>query len=230
MDKSHVGTNTKIKITILILTVALLLLVAYLFTPNDRGGREVDHDTVCIRHLRGIHRWFVEYHKVTGTYLASINLENGRLLSWRYILAKRKMAVTNMDIYYNWDLNEPWQDSFNTETLAFPDFVCYAEAHTSVQRKICDTSYLMLVHSEHSVFNLPDRAVIVIESSDSGIHWMEPKDINVETLRKVDTPFGKGLLNSYHDGYIYALCKNGDIIRIYKNLPKDQVIAILEGK
>jgi len=180
--------------------------------------------------MRGIHHSLTDYYKANGKYLAAVTQCEDRLFSWRYIIARDKMASGHIDIWYNWDVDESWQDTHNNEEIAFPYFACHVESVASKQRKVSETSYLMLLRPNTNMDSLSNSVVIVVESADCGIHWMEPRDLSIETLHKVDNPFGKGLLNSYHDGYVYALRKNGNIIRISKNLQKCDVLAILEGK
>ncbi len=87
----------------------------------------------------------------------------------------------------------------------------------------------MLVRQKRTLTELPDTAVIVVESVDSGIHWMEPRDLDMRILLDSDTPFGVGKLNSYHDGYVNALRKNGEVVQISKSWNKEKVLAVLEG-
>ena len=219
------------KIVLAFSIVALLLFFVYLFLPNKSDAPEVNPNTVCRRHMSHIHGFMVDYHKKNGVPLTSVVQDGDRLLSWRYVMAKEMITSSPYSSsWYHWDAVEPWNDTYNMEEIAFFSFCCYVETNTSKQRKVSDTSYLMLLHSEENVSDLPARAVIVVESADCGIHWMEPKDISIETLRKADSPFGQGLLNSYHDDYVNVLCKNGNIVRISKKYSKDKVIAILEGK
>ncbi len=57
---------------------------------------------------------------------------------------------------------------------------------------------------------------------------MEPRDFDIQVLSDSDTPFGVGKFNSYHEGYVNALRKNGELIHS-KNWNKEKVLAVLEG-
>lgn len=205
--------------------VILLLLLTELFYPNSEGAREIDKKYICILNLQEIHNWLIAEKQDTGKFPGSTFLDTyGNKQSWRYAYIKKYIeGSSNVNIHYNWSVPKPWLDEFNREEWTFPRLIC----QTGQQHR-CDTSYLMLLRG-HPIDQLPDTAVIVVESADSGIHWMEPRDLDMQTLLDSDTPFGVGKLNSYHDGYVNALRKNGEVIQISKSWNKEKVFAVLEG-
>lgn len=151
-------------------------------------------------------------------------------MSWRQQLVNLGGGSNSFDKEYH--LNESWNSEWNLSRNIPPysDFICISEfrKHEGKRKKFSGTSYLMLLRG-HPIDQLPDTAVIVVESADSGIHWMEPRDLDMQILRDSDTPFGVGKLNSYHDGYVNALRKNGEVIQISKSWNKEKVFAVLEG-
>lgn len=199
-----------------------LLLLTELLCPNNDGAREIAREDICIPHLRWIHNWLITEKQDAGKFPCSVFVDtHDNKQSWRYSYIKKYIESSSsvISVHYNWSVPKPWLDEFNREEVTFPRLIC-----STGQQHQSDTSYLMLLRG-HPIDQLPDTAVIVVESADNGIHWMEPRDLDIQILLDSDTPFGVDKLNSYHDGYVNALRKNGEVVQISKNWNKEQGVC-----
>ncbi|MGL6194380.1 MAG: hypothetical protein ACRC2T_06110 [Thermoguttaceae bacterium] len=207
----------------------LLLSVAFCI-PN--------HEQQAASHLHTFYRLFNEinsetdigeagFYKLVPSVVEPV-FQHRYAESWRSRLVqhdwRNRLYQLNIFDKYNFGCSNPWSTEKNIQERS--PYYCQEEA--GLFTRICDTSFLMLTRGDTLMKDLPDEAVVVVESVDCGIHWMEPKDLDIETLQNAESPFGIGKLNSYHDGYVYALRKNGEVIKINKDLPKEKVLAILD--
>jgi hypothetical protein len=68
----------------------------------------------------------------------------------------------------------------------------------------------------------------IVEVKDSGIHWMEPRDLDFQTLTLRVNPPGAtvGLSSHHHDG-CYATCCDGGVLYLTNDTPAASLRALL---
>lgn len=138
--------------------------------------------------------------------------ENGkRLHSWRTLILP---YLDQQDLYDRIRLNEPWNSPHNLDLVTRfedswrPFFRCPGnptEEGVSSQ----ETSYVAIVGprsawrldgtlSLHDVTDGTANTLSVVEVADSGIHWMEPRDLYVGQMSmEINSLHGQGI-SSYH--------------------------------
>ena len=68
---------------------------------------------------------------------------------------------------------------------------------------------------------------VVVESINSGIHWMEPRDLDLATMPlTINGPTGPGM-SSDHPNVVLALFVDGHTQAITKNTPKTIIQGLL---
>lgn len=232
-----------LRVLFIVFMIITVIICVFYIKEHSRSALQVPNHIVCVRNLESIYYYLNLIKDSTGFYPISFKIdENGRNLSWRYLIARKDIEIHHNTIkkfpesYYRWDLTYPWLDEHNKEQVAYPKVTCYDDlrlSHEQDGQKITrygDTSYLMLLRNGKTIEELPPLAVIIVESADCGIHWMEPKDLEIEAIELSESPFGHGKLNSYHKDYVNALRKDGKVIRIFKTFNKKKVLAILNGE
>lgn len=134
--------------------------------------------------LRGYHN---RHGHFPPAYLAD---ENGKPMhSWRVLILYDDLL--NNDFIKSYDFNEPW-DGPNNRKLADPIPHCYA-CPLDEKRRPHDTSYLMLTgpgtfcqndetRSLKDCVDNSETTAIVVEMAESGVHWMEPRDLDIREM------------------------------------------------
>ena len=143
----------------------------------------------CSSNLRQIglalHNYHDEYGTLPPPYLAD---EEGRPMhSWRVLILPH---IEQKALYERYDFDEPW-DGPNNRLLADampPLFRCPRYPPDEMPGTFT-TSYVALVGSDtiwaEGNRRLPppgadDQMLLVVETFETGIHWMEPRDVAVE--------------------------------------------------
>lgn len=108
--------------------------------------------------------------------------------SWRVLVLP---FLDQNDLYKQYNFDEPWDGPNNRklETKMPALFACPDDS----ARKNLRTSYVVVVGQQtpfqgrhsRSVTRIPDgssNTILVAEMADSGIHWMEPRDLEFEKM------------------------------------------------
>jgi hypothetical protein len=130
-------------------------------------------------------------------------------------------------------LDEPWDSSYNNKLLnqiLIEGFVCPSAINANN-----GLNYVAIIgpgtawHKNGTVklSDLPDggsHTIMVVEVTDSDVHWAEPRDLTVEeVLEKIKAEQGL-LISSDHPSYIQILFANGSVL----SFPKDMSISLWE--
>jgi len=108
----------------------------------------------------------------------------------------------------------------------------------SSNRKNADSDYLSIV-GPHSVFRekgfaKPDditdgmsNTIMFVESSPSGIHWMEPRDLKFEDARIVEDDSTDNGIRSHHPGIVNVTLCDGSAQSISKDIDPKLLKALM---
>lgn len=144
------------------------------------------------------------YHDVHGSFPpAYIADASGRPMhSWRVLLLP---YMERMDLYQRYDFNEPWNGP-NNRQLASAIGGIYGEDSGE------NTRFVAVVGPEtawpgsqaRTLGEFPDgteNTILLVEVLDSGIHWMEPRDLTLaELAHGVNVSASKGISSPHRDG------------------------------
>lgn len=217
--------------------VMLVVVMAGLCSgcPAVSSAPEAPPDKVCEHHLARLGEAIAAYHHEKGSLPQSMTGVAGFKRSWRVLIAPYLMGSDSQSLDYR--LDEPWDSPHNRQQLLnwVPGkFTCPLE---SDRIDYPFASYAMLVRADstgskegaHDVMPLPHDAVLIVESAGCRIEYGEPRDIDIESLFKGDSPFGVGKLNSFHPKVIKALRVDGKVIDIPKDISKEDLRKLLMG-
>lgn len=143
------------------------------------------------------------------------------LFSWR---AEISADITSPPT--SLDRKAPWNDPTNQGYATWTHFV-FTRGWKATKNRTQTT--LFAIAGDGTAFNplkplhydeLHCEAIIVMEAADSGVHWMEPGDYDVEKLMQ-----GNGLLRdhvkSHVPGEVYVLFADGDIWSLDSSIPME---------
>jgi hypothetical protein len=175
----------------------------------------------CRNNLKQIALALHNYHDTYGSFPpAYIADENGRPMhSWRVLILP---FLESSDLYSKYRFDEPW-DGPNNRLLAdrMPRvYRCPSETRTDQPSLM--TSYLAVVGPEtvwpgdksRSISDIQDgtsTTLLVVESHNSGIHWMEPRDLHTgQMAREINPLHGQGIC-SCHPGCAGVVLVDGSV-------------------
>ncbi|MCA9111733.1 MAG: DUF1559 domain-containing protein [Planctomycetaceae bacterium] len=179
------------KLTLVELAVVTLicwLIITWMFSgaicwPAGTGRLQ------CRNNLKQIMLAMHNYADVNGSYPpASVADNQGRPIhSWRVLILP---YIDQRELYDKYRFDEPWDGPNNRQLhdILVPTYICPDQP-----RETRDTSYVAIVGPEtmwpEGEPRKPNEAwrekLMVAEVSQSGIHWMEPRDI--EATQAVDS-------------------------------------------
>jgi len=195
------------------LLLGLVVLSVWLFQDPDGV-----HRAGCETHLRSIATALDMYHQDYGSFPpAWVADAQGRPMhSWRVLILP---AIGEDDLYKEYKLDEPW-DGPNNRKLAHRIPEVY-RCPTDPSGYEGQTSYVALVGPQAcwlgdkpvklSQLAQPGQAIAVIETYESGINWLEPRDFVVPGLEtQINASAGQGV-RSLHPGGAYVLYADGQV-------------------
>ena len=156
------------------------------------SARESARRASCINKLKQIglalHAYEDDYGSFPPAYIADAS--GKPMHSWRVLLLP---YLDRNDIYDKYSFDEPWDGPNNSKLHGI--MVSYYKCPTdySATSRDTDTSYVAVVGpntmfpGEESVKleDIPDgpsATITLVEIFNSGIHWMEPRDLNIEEM------------------------------------------------
>ncbi len=178
----------RVKVWMVACAVIVALSTALLW-QKAKHWREDAHWLRCNRNLKqiGLALWI--YQDVYGESPPPfVSDDTGKpLYSWRVLILP---FLERGDLYDQIKLDEPWNSSHNRRLAGFMPHVYKCPADNSEEG---ETSYLAVLGP--GTFWSPrkrkltaaelDMTIVVVESVDSGVSWMEPRDISLETIDRM---------------------------------------------
>jgi hypothetical protein len=190
--------------------------------------------TACMDNVKRIVLAMHAYHDTLGTFPPAIVVDKaGRPLhSWRVLLLP---FLGERSLYEKYRFDEPWDGPHNRELASqMPAvFRCPADRGDATR-----TSYLV-VTGEGTVFpgarcrrisdvlDGPRNTILFVEASDSGIGWMEPRDLAYDqALRGINPQEGTGI-SSRHGRLAIVANVDGSIWTLPESLSRDTLRKLL---
>jgi type II secretory pathway pseudopilin PulG len=183
------ATSSAPMIAIILGVVCVVLLVcggllALLLLPAVQAAREAGRKTMCRSNLAQIGMALHNYNSQYGCFPpAYIPDENGQpKYSWRVLILPQ---LGRQDLYEQYDFDEPWNSSANAHLAdKIPAvYLCLTDSDLASNT----TSYVAAVGPDrmfpgadarkfNEVTDGLSNTIAVMEYSDSGIGWLEPRD------------------------------------------------------
>jgi hypothetical protein len=135
------------------------------------------------------------------------------LYSWR-----GEVATYRDNWFFNgggdWDSSSPWDSPANKQMADFPWQFCYDALVTWEWPKgySKETSMMAIVgpgtafgcdgETPKSLTELSGNVILVVETQNSGLHWMQPGDFDIRTMPwTINAPDGRGISSRYPGGF-----------------------------
>jgi hypothetical protein len=232
----------------LAIVITMLLSLAYVQSQSLKWGH-------CIGNLKQISLALRDYSQGYGSLPPPYIVDKaGRpTVSWRVLILP---YLLRDDLYCQVRLDEPWNSPHNLRLAAsMPDcFRCPADKHA----RDGETNYVAVVSSgthwagaRSGKFPTPSRTILVAEMAQSGISWMEPRDLPVAVAAKgVAKAGGSGMvcchacgggdepIKGVYDGYMpwkvgyrlfgaNCLFADGQVLTVSDSVPHDVLAKLL---
>ena len=236
-ESGRLNVTPAVVCCVLLLATIIGLVVNMYLSPAISSARQLVGSAACEASLEGVARAIRRYRTTHGALPEHEVLRNGHKHSWRAALADfffPDNPQASQGLQGGYDFGAPWNSDSNRSSLrAVSSLFNCIEENTSLDYPY--TSFVMLLRrsADGNTFispnALPPKAVLVIESIDSGIETGEPRDIEIADLFDGNGPFGPGRLNSRHEHHVNAMCVDGSVINIPKNISEDELKKLLAG-
>jgi hypothetical protein len=220
------------------ITAGIVLLFFAILWPNDHGHGRAYRRSHCKNNLKQIGLALHNYHDAYGCFPpAFIADDQGRPMhSWRGLLLP---FLDEGPLYNRYRFDEPW-DGPNNRQLAdkIRDIYTCPEEREKGAPVPPETSYLAVVGPDtawpgskgRALSEIKDPAsetLMVVEVADSGIHWMEPRDLHVLQMAPlINSQSGQGI-SSRHKGGAQAMLVDGAVRFISQNLSRGTIRGLL---
>jgi type II secretory pathway pseudopilin PulG len=234
------GSASESRVLQWIVTIVVIAFLAWLLLPAiDSGRRTPAKRTQCRNNLRQISLALQSYHLAFNCFPpAYVADASGRPMhSWRVLILP---YLDQVPLYNQYRFDEPWNGPNNSK-LAIQRLPVY-ECPTDVENREGDqpsTSYVAVVgphtmwpeNSCVSVSDVPDGTSLtlhVAEVRNSGIHWMEPRDLHLGQMSPTINPTGGQGVSSFHTDGALASFVEGDIEFLSEKLPPQTVRKLID--
>ncbi len=177
-----------------LIVIGILYFLLSAWAVSEHGGRAAARRSECRNKLTSIalalHNYHEEYGCLPPPYLAD---EQGRPMhSWRVLILPYLNGWDLRSLYEQYDFSEPWNGP-NNRRLAAGAVARYFQCSEEDTPGSQHTNYVAVVGPDTiwpeggsvSLFDVPDgtsSTLLVVEVSGSGIHWMEPRDLDAGQL------------------------------------------------
>ena len=229
-----------VRALIVLLVLVLSIIGWFGLSPFKTSGFPISLRSECHINLLQIgialRQYYDDHNRYPPAYLAD---ESGTPLhSWRTLLLPYLDARSLYDAIR---LDEPWNSPANHEIVTKMDqrqynpFRCRADEDSPPEQ----TSYLAVIGprtvwqgtaaiSQDDISDDKSTTIVVVEVRNSGIHWMEPRDLHVlQMAPRINSAFGQGP-SSAHKGGANVLCAGRDVVSFGERGERDigQVIFL----
>lgn len=222
----------------LVLSLCVIGLVTALVLPAVQAAREAARRNACQNQIKQIQLALFNYENTYRTfppaYLA--DAEGRPAHSWRVLLLPSFGLPELQEIYDKYDFNEAWNGP-NNSRLANKIGSVYA--CPSARHPGHETNYVAVVGPEtawpgangvrmRDFRDGPAHSISTVEVADSGIHWMEPRDLNLDqALQGVNSQSATPGISSYHFAGALAGFADGHVAMLRSDLTPDELRALL---
>lgn len=202
------GTLVRVASVIIFLFFCVMIIRALI--PSQSSKQKLH----CYNNLRKIGQAIHNYHTVCGCFPpAYIADENGEPMhSWRVLILP---FLDEGPLYDRYDFDQPWNGPDNRRLLreVVDAYRCPSDhAEDETRPASTETSYVAVMgdgtvwpgaelRSFADVTDGAENTILLVEIEDSGIHWMEPRDLHIRQMAPtINAEHGQGVSSSHDVG------------------------------
>lgn len=230
---------TLVEIAVLIVICAIVVALLLPSPPRHwigEASREACRDNLHTIAL-ALHNYHDEYGSFPPAYV--VDTDGRPMHSWRVLILP---YLDQQELYERYDFTQPWDGPDNSklaEEFPIPTaYRCASDTHDDAMSPQ-NTSYLAIVgpHScwpgsePVSLDQITDdtaETLQVVESSNSGIHWMEPRDLDVSQMALTINPEAGQGIQSPHEAGAHVLFADGHAWFLSDELDREAVRRLIE--
>lgn len=194
------------------------LLLPAMLLPAIAGPRVTTRGMHCNHNLHILALALQNYHDLYGSlppaYIAD---DDGKPMhSWRVLLLP---FLDMRNLYRDYHFDEPWDGPNNSALAAKVRTIRYFECPAAGSTD--ETSYVAVTGPQtmwpgakatklSDIKDGTSNTIILVEVHNSGIHWMEPRDLDMSELAMaVNSPAGHSIASGHKGGWAHVVFANG---------------------
>ena len=230
-----------------VVVAAIIVVLAALLLPRVESSSSPDsrRRERCRNNLKSIGLALHLYHEKYGTappaYL--IDKDGRPVHSWRVLILP---FLDRDDLYQEYRFDEPWDGPHNQQLADKVGdlFHCPSDQTESEARKTVvplETSYVAVIGPETywrgaegvcpcDVYDGMATTLQLVEVANSGIHWMEPRDLHVGQMAPTINPKAGQGISSRHKGGAIGLLADGSVRFLSEKLTAETIRGLLTIK
>ncbi len=225
-----------------LVVVGILGVLAFLLIPQPRMAREAARRMQCSNHLKEIglalQNYHDEYQSLPPAYVTD---DNGKPMhSWRVLILP---YLGQQALYNKYNLDESWNGPNNSKLHSEVVHVFCCPSRPGRQPNT-ETSYVVVIGPQTawsgekaigfaSITDGTSNTILVTEVANSGIHWMEPRDLHFDQIPMAVNPLSGQGISSVHPNVALALFADGHTAALAKSTPAETIrrlLAIADGE
>ncbi len=186
--------------------IAFILIPAVTNTGHHHGYRQL----ICASQARQLVQAIAQYDLEHGVLPPAYEVRNGHMHSWRILLLPQLELKA---LYDEYRFDEPWNGPNNSKLADQMPMIYRCPTDPFLNSNDHATNYFVITGrgtvldrdesvSLQSILDHDSKAntLILVEAVNTGVHWMEPRDLSIDDIDKAfDVNAGK-FMSSYHSG------------------------------
>lgn len=223
-------------IVAMVLLSGVMIGLVYLTITMSDVVRTGTLNNACAENLLAIGKAMLQYHNEHGRFPPAATLDpQGRPMhSWRVLLLP---YLGHEALFHQYDMSVPWNYPQNQLLAAQMPAVYHCPDSLNVASS--ETSYMVVVapggvfHGAESASLLeiadgPAQTLLVVETTGMAINWLEPRDLQRDSISlSINGAFTGGIGSSHPSGEAHALMADGTVKHLSGLTSADTIEAML---
>ena len=199
-------------------------------------AREAARAANCQCHLKQLGLALLNYHGTHGCFPpAHLCDQNGKPMhSWRVLILP---FVEQQALYGQYDLSEPWNGANNSSLAAASPWGIF-QCPSATTGGTALTNYVAVVGPEtmwpgskctrlSRPYDSDVQTIMLVEITNSDIHWMEPRDLTFEqAMGGIQPESGLGISSEHPSGIVYVTA-NGQVYVLQRDIDPEELRKLL---
>lgn len=236
LNLGSIGLLVGVVLGSLVVGVLVIGVGIALLAPAVQAARASSLKTKSAERLQLIAQAMQAYHNAHGSfppaYLADANGKPKH--SWRVLLLP---YLGERQLYQQYDMNQPWDSPTNILLVSrMPS--AYASPGDDSATISYETSYMVVVGRSTifpganqsvtmgEVSDGPANTILVVEATESGVNWMEPKDLDAAKMDYAINAGPTNCIRSHHPYGATAVFADGKTHYLTNDLPPEYIEAL----